>query len=226
MTSASFKAEYAAMVRAAVADQTYPLADGFLHGVMPGYDRSWEYEMAVNSVPVDMGRRGLELAAPESFFSLYASAYYLNFTVVELPNTREAEVRARWSAALSQFPQRVKFIPNLHEAPSAKRAGADIDVIFGFRVFDNLPDDMAAAAEVRRILAHDGHIALSLAFSHVAHFEFDASGGFRVYDEQRVRQLLDGFEITAWTPLESAAQVANSPRPFDLTILHVSAKRL
>jgi len=225
LSGAAFKAEYASMVRAAVTDQTYPRDGGFLYGLLPPYDRSWEYEMAVNSVPVDMGRRGLELAAPESFFSLYASAYYLKFMVVELANRCEADVRERWAQALRQFPHRLSFLPSLQEAPSAERAGADIDVIFAFRVFDNLPDDMAAAAEVRRILAHDGHITLSLAYSHVAAFEFDDRGGFRVYDEQRVHRLLEGFQITSWTPLESAAQVANSPRPFDLTTLHVSARR-
>jgi hypothetical protein len=220
----NFLAEYASIVNALTEGRAYDARPaGFFHGVTPEYDRRWEYERALAAIPVDLGRSAIELAAPESFFGLFASAYYGGFTVADvLPGDRfDPEARRNWAEVMATFPERLAYAPAL-PGPVDRL----FDAAFAFRIFENIPDDFALMARLREVLAHDAHVAISVAFSHAGEFAFDAGAGFRVYGEERLRALLDGFQITSWQPLESASEVATSPRPFDLTLLHVGAKRV
>lgn len=222
-----FRAEYAALVGQLTGGRSFPQTPGgFLHGMTPDNDRRWEYEAAVQAVPMDMGRRAIEFAAPASFFGLYASNYYRHYQVVDDSHDMkhaDPALRQAWGRALSDFPDRLGFAARAEDLST--QDAPPYDVGFVFRSLENAPDDFALMAKLRHLLAHDAGLFISVAFSHAGPFEFDADAGFRVYDEGRVRALLAGFEITSWRPLESAEEVTNLPRPFDLTVLCVGAKR-
>lgn len=222
-----FRSEYAALVGQLTGGRSFPQASGgFLHGMTPDNDRRWEYETAVQAVPMDMGRRAIEFAAPASFFGLYASNYYRHYQVVDDSHDMkhpDPALRQAWGQALASFPRHLGFSARAEDLSTQDVPPYDVGFIF--RSLENAPEDFTLMAKLRRFLAHDARLFISVAFSHVGSFEFDADAGFRVYDEGRVKALLADFEITSWRPMESADEVANLPRPFDLTVLCVGAKR-
>jgi SAM-dependent methyltransferase len=218
-TAAQFTEEFRAQLQRATADAANEAS--LLDALTPNQDRLKEYAFAARCGHMSLGRSGLEVTASESLFGLYARFYHRQFSVAHLPLPGRPAASQAWWKSLAQIrhgPQTILF-------ETLETAAASFDNIFFFRVMENLSDDEAFIDKIKQQLPPLGVVAFTVAYSHSGSKPFDDIGLFRVYDRAGLDARLQGLRILRFETDETAEEVAERPRMFDLTLAYIAAQK-
>ena len=223
-TIGKFGDEYRNVIRGILPLASETEIDEYLYGAGQDYDRTWEYWFAAKFGSFGLGRIGLEIAHPGSFFSLYAAAYHRRFVVSGLTPLHIHPGHAEWMKKMEAVND-VVDVANFQDLSADFYEGDPISNIFCFRLIENVEDDELFVGQLGKIIPPYGCMTFSFVFSHSAPFEYDTVAGFRVYNRQRLNWLFRDFDLVHGEAYEAAEDISLRPRPFDMTTYAVTVRK-